>query len=188
MPSTWRWPHGADAVVLDAYTDGGDTTPTTPASPSKAPLAAMIDARAPDLAHVASCTPWIRYASHRRGDSVGGNDDAAVARSLGERDDAIVLVVHVDSCVGDAESGDIVAGIARDLFATAERLASLGVARWRVFVDPGVGFGKTQREDAHIVGGIERLRKLVGGSRRHGALDRHRDDRRTTGRRGFPMP
>jgi len=54
---------------------------------------------------------------------------------------------------------DVVVEVARELSAEAERAEAGGVARERIWLDPGIGFGKRPRE--HSVPLIARLHELV---------------------------
>lgn len=100
---------------------------------------------------------------------------AAVAAGSG----AGLIVMHHR---GQAESGDIHAGqddsidILADAGAFFEQAlaqaASSGVRRESIVLDPGVGFGKTQRQNLALIAGLGQLRKrfrlpvLLGASRK----------------------
>lgn len=58
---------------------------------------------------------------------------------------------------------DIVAAVARDLLTTAAWAEAHGVARWRIVLDPGIGFGKSLADNVALAGGAARLRAAVGG-------------------------
>jgi len=64
---------------------------------------------------------------------------------------------------GDHTSVDIVERVSRDLVATAAWAESKGIPRWRIVLDPGIGFGKTPAENAALAGGTGRLRALLNG-------------------------
>lgn len=108
-------------------------------------------------------------------------DPHAMVGLLREHDGVGVVITHsrgaLDSMVRDggasadllapldafnAEDG-IVSRVAADLLTTAAWAESRGVARWRIVLDPGVGFGKSPSENAALAGGTRRLRALVGG-------------------------
>ena len=72
----------------------------------------------------------------------------------------------------DVRGADDPVGLVRDhLAALVERAARGGIARERVIVDPGFGFGKTRRENFILLRELARLRELgrpilVGTSRK----------------------
>ncbi|MEY4103377.1 MAG: hypothetical protein RL461_579 [Planctomycetota bacterium] len=67
--------------------------------------------------------------------------------------------------------GDIVDAVVRELAARVEAVASCGVAREAIAVDPGLGFGKTVGQNLALLAGTDRLVAtgqpvLVGASRK----------------------
>ncbi|AJF98549.1 2-amino-4-hydroxy-6-hydroxymethyldihydropteridin e pyrophosphokinase [Pandoravirus inopinatum] len=63
----------------------------------------------------------------------------------------------------DNDTDDIITAVACDLLATAAWAEAHGVARWRIVLDPGIGFGKSLADNVALAGGAARLRAAVGG-------------------------
>ena len=66
---------------------------------------------------------------------------------------------------------DVVAEVRDELAAAVERAAAAGIARERVVVDPGLGFGKTSEQNLALLGSLPELGRLglpilVGASRK----------------------
>lgn len=57
---------------------------------------------------------------------------------------------------------DVVAEVAEELAAAADAAQRAGVARGRLVVDPGIGFGKELRHNLELLAGVGRLRARVG--------------------------
>jgi len=55
---------------------------------------------------------------------------------------------------------DLVAEVIADLAAAIERAVAAGVARERLIVDPGIGFGKTPEQNVEMLGRVGELRVL----------------------------
>jgi dihydropteroate synthase/2-amino-4-hydroxy-6-hydroxymethyldihydropteridine diphosphokinase len=111
------------------------------------------------------------------------HDPLAMIDLLRAHDGVGIVVMHsgrtLDSMVKDAplaaqllapaqdriDGGphDIVDVVARDLLATVRWAESRGVSRWRIALDPGIGFGKSLADNLALVGGAARLRAAVRG-------------------------
>lgn len=74
-----------------------------------------------------------------------------------------------------AERGGLVGGIARELVARVAAAEEAGVRRWRIVLDPGLGFAKRGRQNVEVLRrldelrgwpGLEGLPWLVGSSRK----------------------
>ncbi|BCU03227.1 HPPK domain and pterin binding domain containing protein [Pandoravirus japonicus] len=63
----------------------------------------------------------------------------------------------------DGDRADIVDAVARDLLAAAAWAEAHGVARWRIVLDPGIGFGKSLADNVALAGGAARLAAAAGG-------------------------
>jgi dihydropteroate synthase len=66
---------------------------------------------------------------------------------------------------------DVIAEVAADLRAARERAASSGISESRIFLDPGLGFGKTPEQNFALLGALDRLAApgvplVVGASRK----------------------
>jgi dihydropteroate synthase len=108
-------------------------------------------------------------------DVTGGRDDAllaAVARHRAE----LVLMHNRSSGAVDASTtryDDVVEDVLRELRPRVERALAAGIARDRLWLDPGLGFAKTAEQSlallartAELVARAEGLRVLVGASRK----------------------
>jgi 2-amino-4-hydroxy-6-hydroxymethyldihydropteridine diphosphokinase/dihydropteroate synthase len=71
--------------------------------------------------------------------------------------------------------GGLIAGIARELVARVRAAEEAGVRRWRIVLDPGLGFAKVGRQNVDVLRGLDELRGwpgleglpwLVGSSRK----------------------
>jgi dihydropteroate synthase len=85
---------------------------------------------------------------------------------------------------------DVVAEVAGFLAARAEAAIAAGVARERIWLDPGIGFGKTARHSLALLRNLDRIVALgypvlVGASRKSAiariARDRSAEDQRLGG-------
>ncbi|KAK4235286.1 Dihydropteroate synthase-like protein [Achaetomium macrosporum] len=74
-----------------------------------------------------------------------------------------------------ASEGGLIAGIARELVARVEAAEEAGVRRWRIVLDPGLGFAKIGRQNVDVLRHLDELRSwpglqglpwLVGSSRK----------------------
>ncbi|KAK3307511.1 Dihydropteroate synthase-like protein [Chaetomium strumarium] len=74
-----------------------------------------------------------------------------------------------------ASEGGLVAGIARELVARVRAAEEAGVRRWRIVLDPGLGFAKVGRQNVDVLRHLDELRSwpglqglpwLVGSSRK----------------------
>ncbi|MDO8916125.1 MAG: dihydropteroate synthase [Coriobacteriia bacterium] len=89
--------------------------------------------------------------------------------------DAGVVVMHMLGEPGSMQDepvyDDVVAEVTRYLKGAALRLRDAGVARERIAVDPGIGFGKTLEHNLALIAGLDRIAALgypvvVGVSRK----------------------
>ncbi|AGO81932.1 HPPK domain and Pterin binding domain containing protein [Pandoravirus dulcis] len=109
-------------------------------------------------------------------------DPLAMADLLRRHDGVGIVIMHsggaLDSLARDAKTAgdllasprttdgnraDIVDAVARDLLATAAWAEAHGVARWRIVLDPGIGFGKSLADNVALAGGAARLAAAAGG-------------------------
>ncbi|KAK4130217.1 Dihydropteroate synthase [Trichocladium antarcticum] len=74
-----------------------------------------------------------------------------------------------------AETGGLIGGIGRELVARVAAAEAAGIRRWRVVLDPGLGFAKLGPQNVRVLRGLEELRAwpglagmpwLVGSSRK----------------------
>ena len=94
--------------------------------------------------------------------------DDGMARLIAERDVPVVVMHNRDSADPAIDiMADITAFFARSL----DIAASAGIARERIVLDPGIGFGKTQEQSMRVLAQLGELRSfgqpiLVGASRK----------------------
>lgn len=98
---------------------------------------------------------------------VSGASSDEMLQVVGERAAGLVLVHQGKGDPGD----DVVAAVTRGLNAAVERAGHYGVPERHIVVDPGLGFGKTWRENFEILRRLRELRSLglpilVGPSRK----------------------
>ena len=67
---------------------------------------------------------------------------------------------------------DVVGEVGAWLHERVEALVAAGVERARVYVDPGIGFGKRLEDNLALLRGLDRLRAAVGGAAMGGAAMR----------------
>ena len=97
----------------------------------------------------------------------------------------------------DPQYGDVVEEVCAWLLARRDALVAAGIARDRIALDPGIGFGKTAAHNLAILKHLSRFRDLGlpaaagrfaegihrAGARRPGGRPHRRHDRRRAGRR-----
>jgi dihydropteroate synthase len=98
-------------------------------------------------------------------------DAPAVAAELG----CEVVLMHMQgeprSMQDDPRYGDVVAEVERYLLARAADAEEAGIARDKIWIDPGIGFGKTVEHNLALLNALPRLcargyRVLLGASRK----------------------
>jgi dihydropteroate synthase len=91
------------------------------------------------------------------------------------RDDVPVVLMHMlgepKTMQKEPRYDDVLREVGRTLDERAQALIEAGVARERIVVDPGIGFGKRLEDNLALLKGAEALRKLgyplmVGASRK----------------------
>ena len=89
--------------------------------------------------------------------ALGGPDSATVAAELG----CEVVLMHMQGAPrtmqADPRYDDVVAEVTDWLTARAATAMAAGVARARIWLDPGIGFGKTAAHNLALTAGLERL-------------------------------
>jgi dihydropteroate synthase len=89
--------------------------------------------------------------------ALGGPDSATVAAELG----CEVVLMHMQGAPrtmqADPRYEDVVAEVTDWLTARAETAIAAGVARDRIWLDPGIGFGKTAAHNLALTAGLARL-------------------------------
>jgi dihydropteroate synthase len=107
-------------------------------------------------------------------DVSGAVNDPAMLETAARHDAGIVLVHsrgEPATMQRDPRYGDVLAEVTDWVVARAEAAARAGVPRARVWIDPGIGFGKTAAHNETLLRGLERLVAtgwpvLLGASRK----------------------
>jgi dihydropteroate synthase len=90
----------------------------------------------------------------------GGPDSAQTAAELG----CTVVLMHMQgeprTMQKDPRYGDVLAEVGDFLAARAEAAVAAGVARERIWLDPGIGFGKTLEHNLTLLAGLQALAAL----------------------------
>ena len=95
--------------------------------------------------------------------------------TVAARQSAVLVLMHMRGDPATMQkidpSSDIFAEIERDLGDAVQKAIEAGVARDRIIIDPGVGFGKTLEQNLEIISRLERLDALgfplmIGTSRK----------------------
>lgn len=150
------------APVIDALVRGGL---------GHAPLAVpiSIDTRKAKVADEA-----LRAGASMVNDVTAGRDPAMID-VLRRRDDVPVVLMHMlgepKTMQAEPRYDDVLRDVARFLDERAHALVESGIARERIVIDPGIGFGKRAVDNWTLLKGIDALGKLgypvlVGASRK----------------------
>jgi len=101
--------------------------------------------------------------------------DEQMARLAGQRQVPVVLM-HIQGTPRtmqvEPKYDDVVAEVLAFLLDRAKRAEQLGIPRERIFIDPGIGFGKTTEHNLQLLANIDKFvktgyRVLVGPSRKN---------------------
>jgi dihydropteroate synthase len=97
----------------------------------------------------------------------GLQHDTDMARVVADHDCGLVAMHNREK----ADAADIMADIENFFRRTLDIADRAGIARERIVLDPGIGFGKTQAQSIAVLGQLDRLRSfglplLVGASRK----------------------
>lgn len=107
-------------------------------------------------------------------DVSGLNHDPRLA-GVARRHGALLVLMHMRGQPATMQRGPFARWVWRDVLAgldrSIERARAAGVPRSRLIVDPGLGFGKTRRQNYELLAGLARLARLglpilVGASRK----------------------
>jgi dihydropteroate synthase/2-amino-4-hydroxy-6-hydroxymethyldihydropteridine diphosphokinase len=82
--------------------------------------------------------------------------------------DASLVLMHArgDPRTMDALTdygGDVCHAVVQELKPRVDAALAAGIPRWRVMVDPGLGFAKTRAQNAKLLGSADALRAALGG-------------------------
>jgi dihydropteroate synthase len=142
-----------------------------------APVIAELAART--LVSVDTCSAEVAERALAAGaelvnDVSGGALDAALLPVVARHGAAVILghLRGTPATMAEAPAfGDVVGEVTEELGARIERAVAAGVARGRILIDPGLGFGKTARHNLELLGRLGELGRLgcpivVGASRK----------------------
>jgi dihydropteroate synthase len=127
-----------------------------------------------DTRHATVATDCIKAGASIINDVSGFRDPAMVAAAVGS--DCGVVVMHMlgkpKTMQEEPHYTDVAAEVGGFLLAQAAALEEAGVARERIVLDPGIGFGKTLEHNLALLRGIPVLAAhgypiLIGASRKH---------------------
>jgi len=158
---------GAEPVGVDE--EIARTTPVVAALRAHWPGPISIDTLKAEVAAAAveaGATMWNDVSA-----LTGSPDSLAVAARLG----CDVVLMHMQGQPRTMQDApvydDVRAEVTAYLLARAEAAMAAGVARERIWLDPGIGFGKTVQHNLTLIAGLDRLAKtgfpvLFGASRK----------------------
>jgi dihydropteroate synthase len=109
--------------------------------------------------------------AHIVNDVWGLRADPEMGRMAAEREAPVILMhnrsrpndVIVDQLGGSylgASYDDLLADVAREMAALADGALAAGVARDRIVLDPGIGFGKTVQQNMALINHLDRFKAL----------------------------
>ncbi len=148
--------------VIEALVRGGDGRP-------RLPLPISIDTRKPDVAEAALVT------------GCGMVNDVTAARDprmvdvLRAHANAAVVLMHMlgepKTMQEDPQYAEVVGEVTSELAMRAASLEATGIARERIVLDPGIGFGKKLHHNLELLNQIDAFKELgypilVGASRK----------------------
>ena len=126
-----------------------------------------------DTRHATVASECVKAGAAAINDISGFSDPAMVA--LAASCDAGLVVMHMQGDPGTMQNephyGDVVAEVSAYLLGQAASLEAAGVARERIVLDPGIGFGKTTAHNLELLRRLDEIVALgypvlVGASRK----------------------
>lgn len=181
---------GADMLDIGGESTRPGATPVTEAEELERviPLIAAIRARSPVAISIDTMKPVVARAAAAAGASIW-NDVTALRHAPDSLDTAValgcqVVLMHMQGEPGTMQAepryDDVVAEVIAFLAARAEAAVAAGVARDRIWLDPGIGFGKHPLDhNLPLLANLERIvglgfPVLLGASRKRfiGLIDR----------------
>jgi len=161
------------AEPVDAAAEIARTVPVIAGLRARWPGPISIDTMKPEVARaavVAGATMWndVTALTH-------APDSLATAAALGC--DVVLMHMQGEPCTmqADPRDDDVVAEVADWLVARAGAAVAAGLARQRIWLDPGIGFGKTAAHNLALTAQLDRLAAtgfpvLYGASRKRTIL------------------
>ncbi|KAF2237081.1 Dihydropteroate synthase [Viridothelium virens] len=129
-------------------------------------FAISIDTYRASVAHAA-----ITAGAHLINDISAGTLDPAMLRTVASLGCSICLMhmrgdpqtmMQPPHTTYAPELGGVLGGVARELRARVAAAEAAGVRRWRILLDPGLGFAKTAGQSLELVRGLANLREAEG--------------------------
>lgn len=169
---------GADILDIggESTRPGADPVPAAEEISRVVPVIQGLRARWPGPISIDTMKPEVARASVAAGAAMWNDvtafgfasDSAATAAELG----CDVVLMHMRgeprTMQADPQYGDVVAEVADWLVARADAAMAAGVVRERIWLDPGIGFGKTAAHNLALTAGLARL-AAIGFSVLYGA-------------------
>ncbi|MBX9616697.1 MAG: dihydropteroate synthase [Caulobacteraceae bacterium] len=172
---------GADILDIggESTRPGAEPVPADEEIARTVPVIAAVHARWHGPISIDTMKPEVARAAVTAGATVWNDvtaltftpDGPDVAAALG----CEVILMHMQgeprSMQVEPRYGDVLAEVGDYLLARAEAAMAAGVARGRITLDPGIGFGKTMEHNLALIAGLERLAGLgfpvlLGASRK----------------------
>jgi len=135
----------------------------------EAPIPISIDTRKAEVADVA-----LRHGCHIVND-VSAASDPEMVGVLRDHPTVPIILMHMKGDPATMQAApyydDVVGEVADFLSRRAERLVGAGIARERIIVDPGIGFGKRFRDNLELLNRVDSFLSLgypvlIGASRK----------------------
>jgi dihydropteroate synthase len=148
--------------VIEAFARGGNGRPRLPT-----PLS--IDTRKPEVAEAALLTGCAMV------NDVSAASDPRMVDVLRKHGHASIVLMHMrgepKTMQNSPRYDDVVGEVSSELAMRAAGLEAAGIARNRIVLDPGIGFGKRPHDNLEILNRIDAFREigypvLVGASRK----------------------
>jgi dihydropteroate synthase len=148
--------------VIEALTHGGDGRP-------RLPLPLSIDTRKPEVAEAALITGCTMV------NDVTAARDPRMVDVLRAHSSVPVVLMHMlgepKTMQVDPQYNDVVGEVTSELAMRAASLEATGIARERIVLDPGIGFGKRLHDNLAILHDIDAFKALgypllIGASRK----------------------
>ncbi len=148
--------------VIEALVRGGEGRP-------RLPLPISIDTRKPEVAEAALVTGCAMI------NDVTAARDPRMVDVLRSHSHASIVLMHMlgepRTMQDDPQYGEVVGDVTSELAMRAASLEATGIARERIVLDPGIGFGKKLHHNLELLNQIGALQELgypvvVGASRK----------------------
>ncbi len=149
---------GADPVPVQEEIDR--TVPVVRALAERLPVPVSIDTRKPEVAQAAI------DAGAEMINDVGGLQREPELAELASKHDLPVVAMHMQGTPQNMQEDPTYEDVRRDLFSffriSMDRATDAGLERCDVFLDPGIGFGKTLTHNLELVKHAHEFRSLGG--------------------------